>query len=233
MEEERIIRPVTEDESRLVYQFTAEVLVDDDPDNPHLEYTPELTIEIDKAAYFAERDFDKALKCGDAIRSQLVQSFNEERETFRSSDITRYVQKIFREQADIISLRQQGSVYFVPSIYGELITKVAQVLESIPGDAQFDFFPLPDVQSARNSVSRGVTDDITENFARMEEEIEIMRRGAEEVTDRWLEHRQEVVKKIKKRLAMYSDVLDEAARSTLGGKADFLQRTLGARLIEI
>jgi len=227
MEEKRIIRPVKEDQDRMIYQFTAETLVEDG-DTPHLEYTQELQVEIDKSIYFAELEFGQALKCDSSIRQQLIEAFNEERESYNSSDITRYVQKIFNEEADIVSLRPQGAVYFVPAEYESIVTKVGQAMEAIPGDAQFDFFPVPDVKSARTMVGRGVNSEIAAEFAKMDREIQEVKAGTKEVTDKWVEHRKEVVQELKARIQMYSDVLGEA-----GGEFNRLAKEFGSRLIEI
>ena len=234
LEEKRIIRKVTEDHVRMVIQFTAETLIDDDPDSPRLEYTPETVIEIDKEAYSIDGIFEEALvKCDPRIKEILIQLFEQERKTFRSSDITRYVKKIFQDHADIVSLREQGSVYFVPASYQNLVTQVATVLEAINrGSAQLEFFPVPDVQSARNMVSHGVEAEVVDVFSKMEEEIEKMQSGGNEITDNWVEHRQNKIKRIQKRLAAYVDVLGDTAQQ-LSGKFDILAAVLRPRALEI
>ena len=233
LEEQRIIRKVKEDGMRMIYQFTSETLVDDE-DNPRLEYTPETVVEIDKSAYWTEGNFAEALvKCDDALKKILVELFDKERKTYRSSDITRYVQRIFSDQADIVSLRPQGSVYFIPAAYEELVSKVAQVLEAVPkGEAHLEFFPVPDVQSARLMVGRGVEVEIDELAKKLAEEIEKMKKGPENLTDRWVRHRQNQIQKVQSRIAMYSDLLGDAA-DRLGGKFNLLKATLGGRKIEV
>jgi len=233
LEQQRIIRRVTEDQDRLVYQFTAETLIDD-PDNPRLEYTPETVIEIDKDAYWTTNDFAESLvKCDETLKVLLVDLFEKERQTYRSSDLTRYVQKIFRDHADIVSLREQGSVYFVPAAYQELVNQVSQVLAAITtGQAQLEFFPVPDVESSRNMVGHGVEAEIAEVFAKMEAEIKEMQSGSNNITDKWVQHRRAKIQAIKERLNAYSLVLGDTA-DKLHGQFDSLKVFLKPRTIEI
>jgi len=233
LEEQRIIRKVKEDGGRLVFQFTAETLIDD-PENPRLEYTPETVIEIDKSAYWTEGNFADALvKCDPKLKPILVEMFDKERTTYRSSDLTRYIQKIFKDNADIVSLRDQGSVYFVPASFANLVSQVGQVLESCPkGTAQLEYFPVPDHESSRNMVSNGVESEIIAIFTKMDEEVKAMKAGNTDITEKWVEHRQTKIREIKERLAMYSEVLGDAAHR-LGGKFDDLSSSLAPRTLEL
>lgn len=235
LEEQRIIRQVMEDENYIVYQFTAETLIDD-PENPYLEYTPELTVKINKRVYFDEGEFSQALECEDKIKEVLVPLFVQEQNSYTSSDLTRYVQKIFRTQGDMLPLRQQGAVYFVPATYEEVVMKVSTVMNDLnsmsDGTAKLDFFPVPDVQSARNMVSDGVESEVAGIFSKMEDEITKVRNKSDEITDRWIETRQDRINNVRKRLDLYADVLGEAARD-LNGDCDRLLRCLHARKLDI
>ena len=235
LEAQRLIRKVTEDGFRLVYQFTNEVLVDED-ENPRLEYTPEMTIEIDKDAYFTLGDIsDSIVKCDEALKPVLVELFNKEKVRYTSSDVTRYVQKIFRDQSDIVSLRQQGSVYFVPASGSDLVQKVANILNDITahghGHASLEFFPVPDAESARNMVGNGVEAEIVECFSKMDDEIKKLMSG-DGITDTWVNTRLDRVNKIKGRLGVYADVLGSKA-DALRGQFDAMAITLKKRKIEL
>jgi hypothetical protein len=234
LEEQRIIRKVTEDQDRLVFQFTAERLNDNDPQNPVLEYERESTIEIDKDAYWTEGNFGEAItKCDPKIKEIIVALFDKERVTYRSSDLTRYIQKIFGDHADLVALRPQGSVYFVPAAYQNLIANMANILATIPiGQASLEFFPVPDVESARNAVGHGVEAEIAEMFSKMEDEIVVMNKGSNDITDKWVQHRQRQIDQVKERIKKYSDVLGSTAQK-LTGQFDALRDTLKPRVIEL
>ena len=233
LEEQRIIRRVKEDGSRMIYQFTAENLIDD-ADDPRLEYTPEAIVEIDKSVYWNDGSIANALvRCDEKLKPVLVEMFDKEKVTYRSSDLTRYVQNIFKSQADIVSLRQQGAVYFVPAAYQELVGQVAQVLESVPhGNAHLEFFPVPDVKSSQLMVGRAVETELDEVFQKLETEIQKMQKGTNNITDKWVRHRQDQIKRIQNRIASYADLLGDSA-GTLGTKFDMLKATLGGRKIEV
>lgn len=233
LEERRIIRKVEEDADRLIYQFTSEVRAGDDA-NPHLEYTPETIVEIDKDTYWTLGDFNEALvKCDDRFRPTLVEMFNKEKSIYRSSDITRYVQSIFNDQADIVSLRPQGSVYFVPAPFQNVVTQVAQVLAAVPvGTATLEHIPVPDVETSRHMVKTGVEAEIAEVFAGMEDDIKKMQAKNGEITEKWVEFRRDRINQIKKRLELYQEVLG-ATGDQLRGKFDALAATLAPRTLEL
>ena len=234
MEEKRIIRKVKEDGVRLVYQFTAENLIEDDPENPRLDYIPETTVEIDKEAYWTLDDFGKALvKCDAVLKPILVEAFNKNRQTYNSSDLTRYIQKIFKDHADIVSLRAQGSVYFVPATYQNLISQVSQVLSAVPqGSAYLEHFPIPNVAEARETIGRGVETEVTEVFAKMDAEVKEMLAGSDEITDKWVSYRQNKIASIKERLLMYDEVLGDTA-AKLRGDFSILSKMIKPRALEL
>jgi hypothetical protein len=228
MEEKRIIRKVDEDSSRIVYQFTAEARVDGDI--PGLEYHEETKVVIDKIIYQKTEDFGAALTCNQTFRDRIISAFNEARSTYNSADVTRCIQKIFSGAADIVSLRPQGSIYFVPAIYKDIVDKVRSLAESI--GFQFSRVPIPDVSSSRAMVGDAFSDEVAQILADMEKDIEKARTG-DGVSDQWVEHRQDVVSKVKKRIDMYSEVLSERA-GELSGKFDSLvSRVLQVRKLSI
>jgi hypothetical protein len=245
LEENRIIRKVTEDDSRLVYQFTAEQLIDSDPDNLRLEYKLETTVEIDKDIFLDDMDFNAALtKCDPKVREILVPLFAKEKITFRSSDITRYIQKIFNSQADLIALRPQGAVYFIPSTYKSLIEQVAKVMDLIHaggtdsagnhcgGTARLERFPVPDVSSARQMVGDAAESELLEVFTKMESEIKALDSGKQELTDKWIEHRENILSRMKTRIDRYAEVLGDKTKE-LHGQVSALSKLLKPRKLEV
>lgn len=222
LEDQRIIRKVEEDSSRLVYQFTSEIKVADDPDNPHYMYTPETIVEIDKDAYYAYEDFARAItKCDERAKPVIIELFNKEKVRYKSSDITRYVQNIISDSADIVSLRPQGSVYFVPATYRAAIDRVVKLMGMIqekaqdtnPGaSASLEFVPIPDVTSSREMISNAFSGEIEVNYTKMKEEVtDVLSRSAE-MTERWVNFRLEKIAAIRNRIAMYSSVMPERAK---------------------
>lgn len=233
LEEQRIIRKVTEDPSRLIYQFTSEILVDDD-ESPRLDYVPETTIEINKSVYFSTESFSESItKCDENLKQILIDKFNEEKINYKSSDITRYVQKIFGDQADLVSLRPQGSVYFVPASYKALIKNIANILAEVPqGTASLEYFPVPDVESSRKAVGQGVEDEISYALTKIEEDVALLTSNDDEITDKWVQTRLDRVNKLKERVNMYADILGDTNKH-LNKKFDTLTAALKPRKIEL
>lgn len=210
LEEQRIIRKVEENSDRLVYQFTAEVKVSDDPDNPHFLYNMESIVEIDKDAYYTFQDFERAItKCDEAAKPVIVELFNKEKVRYRSSDITRYTQNIISDMADIISLRPQGSVYFVPAIYKPVVDKVHQMMDMIQshgGTAVLEHIPIPDVLAGRSMVYNALISELNVVYEKLYNEVNAATDAEKGVSERWVGHRVQQLDVIKHRIDMYSVV---------------------------
>jgi len=233
LEEERLIRKIKEDSERVSYQFTRENLVDD-PDDTRLEYIPETKVVIDKDAYRIEEDIGAAIvECDPKLKEFLVARFWEEKSTYISSDITRYIQRVFSDYADLVSLRQQGNVYFVPAPYSDLVEKVASIVESIPGGTStLDRIPIPNVEASRKTVGEAVVGDITGILDRLEQEIN----SAENATEKWSQHRIDRLMVIKKRIELYADVLGSSADQldqSADDKIQALQKAMGKRTLDM
>lgn len=246
MEEERIIRPVKEDATCVIFQFTAEKLVNDEQ-NPHLAYDAEVTVTVDKDAYATfqkdEDGFYKSISkvadprnpdvdCADAenIKLTIAKAFEREKDAYKSSDITRYVQQIFQEKADIVSLRPQGSIYFVPACYDSIVQSVKQLIEQIGGSCSFEALPVPDTKDARKTIGDSFAEEVASLLTNMDEEIKKAQEGSKDITDKWVETRQERIKKVKDRIDMYADVLGVRA-DKLRGDFDALNDILKPRVL--
>lgn len=243
LEENKFIRAVHEDRVNIVFQFTAEVKVED-PLNPSLQYNPEVTVTVDKEAYGMFNDFFQAItkvtdlktkvesdKSAD-IRTQIATAFEVAKDTYKSSDITRYIQRIFEDNADIVSLRQQGSVYFVPVLYQEIIDKVSALVNQLGGFCEFQAVPIPDVSSARKMVGDSFAEEVATELAGMDKEINDLKEKGKDMTEKWVDHRLAIIGKIKKRIDMYAEVLGDKAME-LNGQFDAMTVILRPRALEL
>jgi hypothetical protein len=234
--EQQLIRPVSENADVLIFQFTAEIAAGTE-ENPYLTYKPKVTVRVDKDAYRVLENMKEAIvevkdpntdqvpPDVDAIKEQIANAFEREKDTYRSSDITRYLQNILSKEADIISLRPQGSIYFVPAIFTEVLNKLKSLVQLIGGVCAFESMPIPDVSDSRKTVKDAFEIEVMDLFSGMEAEIKEAKEKDKEVTDNWVEHRQGQIAKIRKRIEMYSEVLAEKA-GELNGKCDRLKDLL-------
>lgn len=245
LEEEKIIRAVHEDRVNIVFQFTAEVKVED-PENPSLKYNPEVTITVDKEAYSIFDNFRQSITKvtdlktkeestkAEEIKNQITEAFDREKSAYKSSDITRYLQAIFVDNADIISLRQQGSVYFVPATFRPIVDKVKALSAQLSsyGTCQFQSVPIPDASDARKMVGDSFAEELASTLAALDKEIKDNQGGDKKVTEKWVDHRLGVIKKAKQRIDMYYEVLGEKANS-ISGQFDALANILKPRALEV
>lgn len=210
MEEARIIRIVEESPVRILCQFTAENKVETKRDGPRFDYDPETVIHIDKIVYKKAKDFAQALVKGDEqIKKQLVEHYQKEKIRYNSNDITRYIQKILNDQADILSLRDQGCLYFIPSGYAATMEKVQRLVRMIQSGNTFECVPLPDVRASRSLVSTAVTAETELTFDKLETEVAAMLQTGQEVTEVWKDTRLRRLRQLRKRLSDYAEVLGD------------------------
>ena len=231
MEEKRIIRKVREDDTVFVCQFTAENIVEDDGEE-HLEYDKEAIIRVDKEQYRESKSFRLALDCeDDDIKEALITHFEREKVSYGSSDITRYLQKIFKDQADIISLREQGSVYFVPATFEEVLLKVRSLVQGLNGPSKLERMPVPDVADSREMIKNAFTEEIDKIYDALDADVQAVIDG-KDVTGRWVENKLLKIEQFRRRIETYSDVLADAAGLT-SRFASLEESVMGVRQIDL
>lgn len=223
MEEKRIIRQVEADAERLVYQFTAEEKVNGD-EAPFLEYRQETVVVIDKNIYAESGNFELAIVKGKPeIKARIVAAFEVEKSKYNSSDMSRYLQKIFRSEADILSLRPQGSVYFVPIGFQRVVESVSRLSALIPG-VTFEHVPILDVEASRMMVRNAAEREFESLLEELDKEIRVT--SDMPVTARWLDTRRNRLTELRKRLDRYQEVLDESNRGRLDAKFKRLEKVI-------
>lgn len=231
LEENRIIRPVEENSGAMVYQFTAETQVDEE--EVKLKYDPETLVTIDKGVYRKTQDIAQAISGREDIRQKLIALFEEKKDKYHSSDITRLIQRIFAEKADIVSLRETGGVYYIPTEFESVLQSVAQLVNSI-GSSSFEFFPLPDVEACRTAVANAVDNEMRVDLEKMEEEVKLVENGDKEVTQRWRNHKVKTLEKISQRIARYQEVLADATSKELTDNFESIKQSiLKPRVLDI
>lgn len=207
MEEQRIIRRADENPHCLVYQFTAETKEGTGQD-ASLKYDTETRIVIDKVVYHQDADFAKCISaCREDIKLKVVEHFNEEKTKYKSADITRYIQKIFRDNADLCALRDQGCVYFVPAMYRTIIDKVMHLVQLLGSDCAFDSVPVPDVASSRKVVGNSFCRELEQLFKNLDSEIQEVADGEKDRGQKWADNMKRRISDVKARIGLYADVI--------------------------
>lgn len=215
MEEKRIIRRIEENERRIVIQFTAEEVVREAGDK-ELQYEKETILTVDKKIYFEEKDFAKALTSEGRpeIRRKVLNYFAEEKTKYNSGDITRYVQKILSDGADVISLRDQGCLYFVPAGSQEFLQKVVNLVRGL-SSSTMEMVPMPDVKASRDLVGNAFVDEIDQTLERWEQEVEAVEKGDKEVGEKWGQTKIAKISEIVVRMRSYASLLNASEADRL------------------
>jgi hypothetical protein len=234
LEEKWIIRLVEENHSSIMYQFTAESKVEDATgDDARLAYDPETLIKVNKDAYRETEQIDDAISGRSDIVQKVVQCFNQERDSYQSSDITRMIQRIFNDHADIITMRPQGGVYFVPSPFQNVIQSLTQLLAGLGGDSTMESLPVPDVESSRVAVKNAVLDDVESIIKQLNEEVDNAF-NSDGVTAKWAGHRLDQIRRMQQRINQYEQILDKGAAGKLADKFARMEQTIRkTRVLEL
>lgn len=225
MEEKRIIRKVEESPNFLVYQFTAEEK-EGSGQNASLEYNQETIVVLSKSIYAKEKDFLAALVKGrEDIRKKVADYFEREKVRYGSSDVTRYIQKIFRDQADLLNLRPQGCIYFVPASFQNIVTSVQSLIAALGGGSSLEQMPVPNVGSSRSLVSASFSEEAVALYKQLAAEIKV---GLEsgDLSDKSKEGRFSSLQELLNRIQLYSPILPEESTSDLIRKIDSLGKSL-------
>ena len=278
MEEDRIIRRVSEDDAFIVYQFTAEKVVTPEskcnycggvekhePMCPvgmgealaaakgvvvkkgamaKLEYQYETRVIVDKNRYYEAKNFSDAvireIKSADGtpdyvanpeITKSVIDLYERERVRYRSGDVTRYVQKILTEEADIVSLRDQGAVYFVPARFQDVVEKVKSLVDKIAMGSSFEYLPIPDAAASRDTVASSVIGDLKGAIREFSDQI---REAGPDVPKFMLQRFEGRIDGIKRRIGLYDEIVPETEAKKLTEEVDTLARQVfGTRTLEV
>lgn len=156
--EERVIDVLKEGDDDIVFQFTKKTMAssngksEDELDREWL-YKKEVTLRLNKLTGKVQCE-DKNLQ--DFAEKEVARHI-EERNT---SDITKIVQTLFENNADLFSIRDQGGAYFVPVEHIAFIDKVQEFLENRLG-GRINRFPVP---AGSTHGDRAVATSIADNL---------------------------------------------------------------------
>ena len=159
LSDQRIIRPVAEDDATITFQFTAETRHSD-----RIDYELETMLTLDKKtgtvtcdlpglATIAQEELDRCV----AVRT--------------GADLTRVIQKLFERHADLFAIRPQGGAYFCPAAHAPFVDQVQALLGRLNG--QVLRFPVPagtpeGDRSVKESVAAGLAALIAEHRSAIE-----------------------------------------------------------------
>ena len=216
LSDQRIIRPVAEDQTTVTFQFTQESRSDD-----KFEYTLETMLTLDKQtggvtcalpglATMAQEELDRCI----AART--------------GGDVTRVVQKLFERQADLFPIRPQGGTYFVPHRHAAFVNRIQDFLNRVGG--RLLRFPVPaGTDEGDRSVTQAVADGLAAVVA--DHRAAVAQFGADTRADT-LERAAEKIRSTKFKLGAYAEYLS-GERERLDRAVADAERELRAKVAEI
>jgi len=232
MEQKRIIRKVLEDKDQLVYQFTAEIITGTG-DEAALDYVRETKVVISKEVFRTGSDFGACVtRCDPAIKEALVAHYAREKLRFRSGDVTRLIQRILKSEADIVQMREQGCVYFVPATFRHVLDRIRDLTDRIGTGCTLSTLPLPHVQQSKDAVKEALTREAEQSFASLAAEIDRVLSGDLQRGERWETNLHNRIQSIKQRIGAYAEVLNGGAEE-LAGRFQGLLEGVGKRKLDL
>lgn len=147
---ERVIDIFKEEGSELVFQFTDRIFKESGWDYSKKTFlrlnreTGIIKCEVDELREMAQKELDRCMV------------------TRTTSDITRIVQKLFDDHADLYPVRDQGGVYFVPDEHRVFTSQVELFLDKLGGNIRRFAIPAGSQHSERD-----VQDAMADTFAKL------------------------------------------------------------------
>lgn len=149
MGDDRIIAVVNEDKDEIKFQFT-KGKIEEVGGEQEWVYGKEAYVTLDKTT--------GKITCKVLALQELAQAeLDKAMEVRTTADVTRIVQKLFDENADLVPLRDQGGVYFVPVEHEPFLVRVGTLLEAVGG--VLSRFPVPaGTQTGDKAVQEAMAD---------------------------------------------------------------------------
>lgn len=214
--EEKVLDPIGKDSDWVSYQITKRFLEEDE-----WKYAKEAWVRLDTVLGKVTGSDPKITKF---IQEQLDRAI----ETRTASDVTKIVQKLFEKEADLVPLRDQGGVYFVPDLYSGFTKKVKEFLTKIGG--RVGAFPVPaGTQDGDKSVQGAVKDHLQ---ALINEHEEAVQKFGLDTRHDTLERAAEKIKQTRVKVEAYASYLQDKAQEMVDS-VQLANDRLTARVAEL
>lgn len=199
LSEDRVIEIFTQNETDLVFQFTKMHLGETE-----WEFNREAFVTLNKITGTVTSDNH------DLARTAQVELDNA-METRTTADVTRIVQRLFEDHADLIPVRDAGGVYFVPQEYADFADKVELFLTALGG--RLDRIPVPEGTDAGD---RAIQNAVGSAMEKLIEDHMLAVKGFETNTRKdTIERAAEKIKETRVKIEAYAHYLGERQKDLL------------------
>ena len=210
-----LVRKVEEDDHTITFQFTRE-----HKESGRLRYS-------EKAIFYLNKKTGDIRSTDDEARRAVDKLVHEHMEKRSTADVTRLIQQIFEKfGGDLVPLRQQGGVYFVPESNRDILARVGGIMNEIGG--QLNTYTVNGDASTKGSVAS----DMAKHLRSMIDEFKKSCDGLDmNSKEHVLRRREQTMQHLKTKLTSYNDLLEgfqqEINREMQAAYADFVAKTTG------
>lgn len=210
MKKGRVIRKLRREDNKIFFQLTREHL---DPQEATYRREAELSIDANTGVI-------ECLK--PRIKQKAEELLIKHQANRTASDVTYLLFRIYKiHSADLIAIREQGGVYFVPKEYAKLVRQTRTLLDAIGGKLR-----TFDIRLGSDDTAESVAESMSEYFEGLVEEF---KESCESVTAETRtdvqERRWDTVAGLKQKMELY--------RGLLSGYADHIGDVIGEAEAEL
>lgn len=194
LKENRQIDKLKSDHGVISFQFTQKHCEDNE-----IQFDRECTVEVDVDT--GEIRCDEKPELAEQAKKLLDYAM----QTRSPQDITRIVQKLFKNHADLYAINSKGSAYFCPERFRDFSASVDKFITSMGGTMRR--FPVPKGTDAGNA---SVRDAVASGITSLVDELENAVEGWDDKT------RESTMENVQKRFEQISFKVDAYAEYLLG-----------------
>jgi hypothetical protein len=158
---EKLIRPLVDDEARVIFAVVHEKKLD----AGFLEYTQEAKVGLELLTGSVGTD-NPTHELVTAIKSRFVAL----RDTHTADDVRRTITRTLQEFSAVL-LRENGGVWWVPAPYAESLRKLQTCIESI-GTSKVYLLPVHDSADAHRTLGDAATRSLESELLELKTEVE-------------------------------------------------------------
>lgn len=198
-EEERLIHVVTEDGDTITFQFTKKAMQD-----KQWKFSTETFLVLNKLTGKVSCDIYE-------LEKTAQDELNKSIDTRTPNDISKIVQRLFDNEADLFPVRDQGGVYFVPKNYNQFTNRIENFLNKLGGNIKR--FPVP---AGTQTGGRAVKESIESSLNKLIDEynFDIAQFGINTRNDT-MERVADKIKKNRVKIEAYANLLEEEKEKLL------------------
>ena len=157
----------------------------------------------------------KTLKATGTKKNEIEGLFNKIKDTYTDGQFRTIVTRYLLRVCSSIAVREQGGIYFVPSIMEAELVKLVKVFEELGKDrCDITLIPIVNTESARHNVAKSTSDQLKEEVEGMQADLEGL---GDQISPKMLEIRMAKYNDLRAKIEGYEDLLQFKAEELKEG----------------